>query len=90
MRARLGRSIYVGFKMRADSVTRQVDGREVKISNPEKVFFAERGITKLGLVDYYLAVAKGALCGIAARPMALKRYPNGAAGHQRVEDWSTI
>ena len=66
--------------MRADAVTRQVDGREVKISNPEKVFFSERGITKLGLVDYYLAVAKGALCGIAARPMALKRYPNGAAG----------
>src|SRR5215813_13097854 len=66
--------------MRADAMTRQVDGREVKISNPEKVFFSERGITKLGLVDYYLAVAPGALRGIAARPMALKRYPNGAAG----------
>jgi len=66
--------------MRADAVTRQVDGREVKISNPEKVFFSERGITKLGLVEYYLAVASGALRGITARPMALKRYPNGAAG----------
>ncbi len=66
--------------MRDEAVTRTVSGREVKISNPGKMFFPERGITKLALVEYYLAVAEGALRGIAARPMALKRYPNGAAG----------
>ena len=57
-----------------------VDGREVAISNPEKVFFPATGQTKLELVRYYLAVAEGALRGVARRPMALKRYPNGAAG----------
>jgi bifunctional non-homologous end joining protein LigD len=57
-----------------------VAGREVAISNPEKVFFPEIGLTKLDLVRYYLAVAEGALGGIAGRPMALKRYVNGADG----------
>jgi DNA ligase D-like protein (predicted polymerase) len=52
----------------------------VTISNPDKVFFAERGHTKLDLVRYYLAVAEGALTGIRGRPMALKRFVNGAAG----------
>jgi DNA ligase D-like protein (predicted polymerase) len=53
------------------------------VTNPEKVFFPEAGggpITKLDLVRYYLAVAEGALRGAGGRPMALKRYPNGAAG----------
>jgi DNA ligase D-like protein (predicted polymerase) len=58
----------------------QIEGREVALSNPEKVFFPERGYTKLDLVRYYLAVAEGALRGAGGRPMALKRYVNGAAG----------
>jgi bifunctional non-homologous end joining protein LigD len=57
-----------------------VAGREVTISNPGKVFFAEAGHTKLDLVRYYLAVAEGALTGVCGRPMALKRFVNGAAG----------
>ena len=57
-----------------------VAGREVSISNPGKLFFAERGFTKLDLVRYYLAVAEGALVGVRGRPMALKRFVNGAAG----------
>ena len=57
-----------------------VDGREVVISNPDKVFFPELGLTKLDLVTYYVAVADGALSGVADRPMALKRYVNGAEG----------
>lgn len=60
--------------------TKQVAGREVTISNPDKVFFPERGHTKRDLVDYYLAVAEGALRGVAGRPMALKRFVNGATG----------
>jgi DNA ligase D-like protein (predicted polymerase) len=66
--------------MPEDRIVRTIAGREVAISNPSKLFFPERGITKLGLVDYYLSVADGALRGIAARPMALKRYPNGVGG----------
>jgi len=58
----------------------QVEGREIAISNPEKIFFPQRGITKIDLVRYYLAVAEGALRGAGGRPMALKRYVNGAEG----------
>src|SRR5438270_6031882 len=58
----------------------QIEGREIPISNPEKVFFPQRGYTKLDLVRYYLAVAEGALRGAGGRPMALKRYVHGAEG----------
>src|SRR5438876_4694322 len=60
--------------------TLEVAGREVTISNPDKVFFPQRGYTKIDLVRYYLAVAEGALRGAGGRPMALKRYVNGAEG----------
>ncbi len=53
-------------------------GRKVPVSNPGKVFFPRTGHTKLDLVRYYLAVADGALRGVAGRPMALKRFVNGA------------
>src|SRR6058998_3169209 len=56
----------------------EVAGREVVITNPHKVFFPQAGHTKLDLARYYAAVAEGALRGIAGRPMALKRYVNGA------------
>jgi bifunctional non-homologous end joining protein LigD len=62
------------------SVLLEVDGFEVAISNPGKVFFEQAGITKLDLVNYYLAVAPGALRGVMDRPMALKRFVNGAGG----------
>src|SRR5213080_2127559 len=58
----------------------QIEGREIPISNPEKVFFPQRGYTKIDLVRYYLAVGTGALRGAGGRPMALKRYVNGAEG----------
>jgi bifunctional non-homologous end joining protein LigD len=57
-----------------------VAGREVTVSNPDKVYFPRTGHTKLDLVRYYLAVAEGALRGVAERPMALKRFVNGAEG----------
>ena len=58
----------------------ELAGRDVAISNPDKVFFPQLGITKLELVRYYLAVADGALLGVGGRPMALKRYVHGAEG----------
>ena len=58
----------------------EIAGREVAISNPGKIYFPEAGITKAELVDYYLAVAPGALRGVRGRPMALKRFVDGAAG----------
>ncbi len=56
----------------------ELAGREVSISNPGKVFFPRTGHTKLDMVRYYLAVAAGALAGVGGRPMALKRFVNGA------------
>lgn len=54
-----------------------IDGAEVRVSNPHKVVFPLPGVTKLDLVNYYLAVADGALRGAAGRPMVLKRFPKG-------------
>ena len=56
----------------------ELAGREVAISNPSKVFFSRAGITKLDMVRYYLSVSSGALAGVSGRPMALKRFVNGA------------
>jgi DNA ligase D-like protein (predicted polymerase) len=58
----------------------ELDGLEVVVTNPDKVFFPEAGHTKMDLVRYYVAVAEGALRGAGGRPMALKRFVNGAAG----------
>lgn len=55
----------------------EVAGREVTITNPDRVIFASGGHTKLDLVRYYLAVAGGALRGVAGRPMILKRFVRG-------------
>ena len=54
-----------------------IGGKEVAISNPGKVLFPDAGYTKLDLVQYYLAVAEGALRGAGGRPNVLVRYPNG-------------
>jgi bifunctional non-homologous end joining protein LigD len=58
----------------------EIGGREVTITNPDKVFFPAIRATKLDLVSYYLSVAPGALVGAGGRPMALKRFVNGAEG----------
>jgi bifunctional non-homologous end joining protein LigD len=53
-------------------------GREVRISNPGKVFFPERGLTKLDLVNYYLELAVPVVNHLRDRPTVLKRFVNGA------------
>lgn len=55
----------------------EVDGREVRVSNPDKIVFPQPGITKLDIVRYYLDVADGALRGAGGRPMVLKRFVKG-------------
>jgi len=55
----------------------RIGGRDVTVTNPQKVFFPKAGYTKLDLVLFYMAVADGALRGISGRPMLLKRFPDG-------------
>jgi DNA ligase D-like protein (predicted polymerase) len=66
---------------RAKGESLEVAGREVVITNPDKVVFGEHdgrpAVTKRDLIMYYLAVADGALRGVAGRPMILKRFVKG-------------
>ena len=56
-----------------------IDGREVRISNPEKPYFSrDVKLSKLDVVKYYLSVASGAVAGVRDRPSMLKRFVNGA------------
>jgi len=57
-----------------------VAGRNVSLSNPDKVLFPQAGYTKKDLLEYYMAVAEGALRGAGGRPNVLVRYPNGTGG----------
>ena len=62
-----------------DAELLSIDGHEVRVSNPAKLYFSrEVQLTKLDIVRYFLAVAPGALNGIANRPIVLKRFVNGA------------
>jgi len=55
-------------------------GREVRITSPGKIFFPQRGETKLDLVRYYLAVEQPIMLAMAGRPTLLQRFPEGAGG----------
>src|SRR5437763_14784084 len=63
-----------------DGVTIEASGHELVISHPEKVFFDERGDTKLDLVRFYQAVERPLLSAMNGRPVLLQRFPNGASG----------
>jgi DNA ligase D len=64
----------------ADDELLDVAGRTVAVTSPDKVFFAERGETKLDLVRYYLAVAEPFLRASGGRPTLMQRFPGGAEG----------
>ena len=68
--------------MAEGTVLVEAAGREVAVTSPGKVFFAERGETKLDLVSYYLdkAVEESLMRAMQGRPVLLQRYPNGAGG----------
>ena len=55
-------------------------GHEMAITHPDKVFFAERGDTKLDLVRYYMSVEGPLMAAMGGRPVLLQRFPNGAGG----------
>ena len=69
-----------------DPVVLDVDGYDVRLSSPERVYFSARGETKLDLARYYLAVGPGIVAALRERPCMLHRFPDGAAGakvHQK-------
>ncbi len=65
---------------RTDHQILSIAGRDIPISNPDKVLFPQAGHTKLDLARYYATVADGALRGAGGRPNVLVRYPNGIDG----------
>ncbi len=63
-----------------DAVVLDLDGHEVRVSSPDKVFFSKRGETKLDLVNYYLSVEEPFMRAVGGRPLLMERYPDGARG----------
>jgi DNA ligase D len=69
-----------GSALAADEYELEVAGRQVAVTSPDKVFFDERGETKLDLVRYYLAVGEPLLRTAGGRPTLMQRFPHGAGG----------
>src|SRR4029077_18215993 len=63
-----------------DGCVLEVAGHELAVSSPDKVFFSERGETKLDLVRYYLAVEEPLMRAAGGRPTLMQRFPHGAEG----------
>jgi bifunctional non-homologous end joining protein LigD len=67
--------------MKDDAQVLSIDGREVRVTHPDKLYFSKQTkLSKLDLVRYFLSVAPGALAGIRDRPLVLKRFVDGAEG----------
>ena len=64
--------------MATAAVELDVEGRVVRVSNPDKVYFRSRKETKLDLVEYYRSVGDGIVRALRDRPTYLKRHPDGA------------
>ena len=60
----------------------EVEGRAVRISNPDRVYFPASGATKLDLVEYYVAVGPGIVDALRERPCMLHRFPTGVSGEK--------
>ncbi len=65
---------------RNDAVEIEVAGRSVRVSSPDRVFFPDDGVTKMGLVDYYRSVEGPLMSAMRGRPVLLQRFPDGVGG----------
>ncbi|EWT04522.1 ATP-dependent DNA ligase [Intrasporangium chromatireducens Q5-1] len=71
---------------RTPAIELDVDGYDVRLSNPDRIYFSERGETKLDLANYYLSVGAGIVNALRDRPCMLHRFPKGVDGdkvHQK-------
>jgi DNA ligase D len=71
-----------GPKASSPAVEIEVGDRDVRISNPDRVYFPARGETKLDLVNYYLSVGDGIVNALRERPCMLHRFPDGVSGEK--------
>jgi DNA ligase D len=69
-------------KASSPAIEIEVGDRDVRISNPDRVYFPARGETKLDLVNYYLSVGDGIVNALRERPCMLHRFPEGIAGEK--------
>src|SRR5690606_34312486 len=65
-----------------EPVVLDVDGFDVRISNPQRPYFSARGETKLDLAHYYLSVGPGIVNALRERPCMLHRFPDGVDGEK--------
>ncbi len=66
----------------AEAAEIEVDGRVVRLTNPDRVYFSARGETKLDLARYYLAVGPGIVTALRDRPCMMHRFPTGVDGEK--------
>jgi len=69
-----------GYPLAKETSVVEVEGRQMKLSNLDKVLYPKAGFTKGQLVDYYVHIAPVLLPHLAGRPLTLKRYPEGVEG----------
>jgi DNA ligase D len=67
---------------KSPAVELEIDDRVVRVSNPDRVYFPERGETKLDLAEYYLSVGDGIVNALRERPCMLHRFPEGVTGEK--------
>src|SRR3569623_3758562 len=67
-----------------DAVVLQIDGHDVRVSNPEKPYFPERGIRKIDVVEYFVSVGPGIMNALRDRPTTLERWPGGVFEGARI------
>jgi DNA ligase D len=60
----------------------EVEDKVVRVTNPDRVYFPASGVTKLDLVDYYVAVGDGIVNALFERPCMLHRFPKGLGGEK--------
>jgi DNA ligase D len=78
---RIGAAATVHVVAGDDVEVLEIAGHEVRITHPGKVFFTQRGKTKLDLVHYYLSVGDAVMRAMGGRPVLMQRFPNGASGN---------
>src|SRR3954452_317702 len=67
-----------------DAVVLDIDGYEVRVSNPEKPYFGDEGIRKIDVVEYFVSVGEGILNALRDRPTPLERWPGGGFEGARI------